>query len=165
MKLTMEKALEMMEQNGGSLNLRNTPITSLPDGLTVGDSLDLRGIDPVLWSRGKELCTSPVDRAEENRGRGRGRCEAKPHYRPQYCGVGTEGGKSMMVGVEPIRVEVKPLDYVELTEYIKAWPDKLIEFVSRRLADDDMREFAQELYDECCWPDRNGPDFRDWVES
>lgn len=71
----------------------------------------------------------------------------------------------MMVGVEPIRVEVKPLDYVELTEYIKACPDKLVEFVSWRIADDDMREFAQELYDEYCWPDRNGTDFRNRVES
>ena len=34
---------KMMEQNGGSLYLRGTGITSLPDGLTVGGYLDLEG--------------------------------------------------------------------------------------------------------------------------
>ena len=43
MKLTIEKAKEMMEQNGGSLDLSGTGITSLPEGLTVGGSLYLRG--------------------------------------------------------------------------------------------------------------------------
>ena len=43
MKLTMEKAMEMMERNGGDLDLRGTQITALPDNLTVGGSLDLRG--------------------------------------------------------------------------------------------------------------------------
>ena len=36
MKLTLEKAQEIMNENGGSLDLRGTPITSLPDNLTVG---------------------------------------------------------------------------------------------------------------------------------
>ena len=43
MKLTLEQAQEMMEHNGGSLDLRGTGITSLPDNLTVGGSLYLRG--------------------------------------------------------------------------------------------------------------------------
>ena len=40
-KLSLEKAKEMMEKTGGSLYLRGTPITALPDGLTVGGNLDL----------------------------------------------------------------------------------------------------------------------------
>ena len=43
MKLTLERAKQMMERNGGSLYLRGTQITSLPDNLTVGGSLDLSG--------------------------------------------------------------------------------------------------------------------------
>ena len=43
MKLTLEQAKERMKRNGGNLDLRGTPITALPDNLTVGGSLDLRG--------------------------------------------------------------------------------------------------------------------------
>ena len=43
MKLTLEKAQEIMNENGGSLDLRGTQITSLPDNLTVGGSLYLSG--------------------------------------------------------------------------------------------------------------------------
>ena len=42
MKLTLEDAKRMMEENGGSLDLRDTSITALPEGLTVGRYLDLR---------------------------------------------------------------------------------------------------------------------------
>ena len=41
MKLTLEKAKEMMERNGGSLYLSDTQIKELPEGLTVGGSLYL----------------------------------------------------------------------------------------------------------------------------
>ena len=41
MKLTLEKATAIMNKNNGSLNLHGTPITALPDNLTVGDWLDL----------------------------------------------------------------------------------------------------------------------------
>lgn len=40
MKLTLEEAKQRMDQ-WGSLNLSGTPITTLPDNLTVGGSLDL----------------------------------------------------------------------------------------------------------------------------
>lgn len=43
MNLTIERAIEMMEEDGGSLDLNGTGITSLPDNLTVGGSLYLRG--------------------------------------------------------------------------------------------------------------------------
>ena len=45
MELTMECAKALMAENGGSLNLRGTKITSLPDNLTVGGSLDLSGTE------------------------------------------------------------------------------------------------------------------------
>ncbi len=41
MKLTLEKVKKMMDENGGWLDLRNTQITTLPEGLTVGGSLYL----------------------------------------------------------------------------------------------------------------------------
>ena len=41
-KLTLEQAQKMMENNSGSLYLNGTPITALPDNLTVGGWLDLR---------------------------------------------------------------------------------------------------------------------------
>ena len=43
MEYTIEKLKEMMDNNGGSLDLRGTGITALPEGLTVGGSLYLRG--------------------------------------------------------------------------------------------------------------------------
>lgn len=43
MKLTLEEAKRMMDENGGSLDLSDTQITALPDNLTVGGSLDLSG--------------------------------------------------------------------------------------------------------------------------
>ena len=43
MNLTLEQLKKEMERNGGSLYLRGTNITALPEGLTVGGSLDLEG--------------------------------------------------------------------------------------------------------------------------
>lgn len=43
MKLTIEEAQNMMKRNGGDLDLSDTPIQTLPDNLTVGGSLYLRG--------------------------------------------------------------------------------------------------------------------------
>ena len=42
MEYTLEQLKKMMDANGGSLDLSDTPITSLPDGLTVGGALYLR---------------------------------------------------------------------------------------------------------------------------
>ena len=43
MKLTLKTAKRLMEENGGSLYLSGTQISSLPDNLTVGGSLYLSG--------------------------------------------------------------------------------------------------------------------------
>jgi len=51
MKLTLKKAKEMMERNGGSLDLSGTNITSLPEGLTVGGWLYLSGTSITNKSR------------------------------------------------------------------------------------------------------------------
>ena len=40
--LTLEQARELMDENGGWLDLYGTRVTSLPDNLTVGGCLDLR---------------------------------------------------------------------------------------------------------------------------
>lgn len=41
MKLTLEEANAIMNKNNGNLNLRGTPITQLPDNLTVGGRMNL----------------------------------------------------------------------------------------------------------------------------
>lgn len=56
----------------------------------------------------------------------------------------------------------QPLDYSDMTDYIRAWPDKLVSFVAHRLCDDDMTAFARELYEYICVGDRDGPAFEDW---
>ena len=43
MTYTLEELQEMMKKNGGSLDLRGTGITALPDNLTVGGYLNLEG--------------------------------------------------------------------------------------------------------------------------
>lgn len=64
---------------------------------------------------------------------------------------------------EPVRVPLgQPLDYTDMTDYIRAWPDKLVSFVAHRLCDDDMAHFARELYEYICVVDRDGPNFEEW---
>ncbi len=64
---------------------------------------------------------------------------------------------------DPIRVSVgQPLNYEDMTDYIRSWPDKLVSFVADRLCDDDMQPFARELYEYICWPDADGPNFEEW---
>ena len=43
MTLTMKRAVALMDESDGSLDLSGTQITALPDNLTVGGWLDLRG--------------------------------------------------------------------------------------------------------------------------
>ena len=52
-KLTLEQAKEIMEKNGGSLDLSGTQITALPDNLTVGGSLYLRDTQITATERRK----------------------------------------------------------------------------------------------------------------
>jgi hypothetical protein len=55
MELTLEMANEMMRENGGLLDLSGTPITSLPDSLTVGGWLDLSGCTSIKNQTVKHL--------------------------------------------------------------------------------------------------------------
>lgn len=67
---------------------------------------------------------------------------------------------------EPICASVgQPLDYTDMTDYIRSWPDKLVSFVADRLCDDDMKTFARELYEYICWPDTDGPAFEEWRKT
>lgn len=62
-----------------------------------------------------------------------------------------------------LRVEARPaLDYADMTDYIRSWPDKLVTFVADRLCDDDMAPFVRELYEYICQADRDGPAFEEW---
>ena len=51
---TLEELNKMMKKNDGNIDLIGTPITSLPDNLTVGGSLDLNGTK-IKNKRVKEL--------------------------------------------------------------------------------------------------------------
>ena len=44
---TLEELNEMMDKSGGHLDLRGTQITALPEGLTVGGSLDLENCTQI----------------------------------------------------------------------------------------------------------------------
>lgn len=66
----------------------------------------------------------------------------------------------------PVRVAWTPvIDYQDMTEYIRSWPDKLVAFAAQRLADDDMRAFARALYEYICQADADGPAFEEWRRS
>lgn len=63
----------------------------------------------------------------------------------------------------PIRVECRgQIDYGDMTDYIRAWPDKLVSFVADRLCDDDMAAFTRALYEYICEADHDGPAFEEW---
>ena len=47
MKYTLEELKQIMDENGGSLYLRGTQITQLPEGLTVGGSLYLENCTQI----------------------------------------------------------------------------------------------------------------------
>ena len=52
MNYTLEQLEQIMKKTGGSLDLRNTPITALPEGLTVGGWLDLNGTNITALPEG-----------------------------------------------------------------------------------------------------------------
>ncbi|MBQ7913748.1 MAG: hypothetical protein IJ308_08450 [Clostridia bacterium] len=70
MNYTKQQLEKMMEENGGSLDLRDTQITALPDNLTVGGSLALSGtqitalpdnltVGGSLYLRGTQITALP----------------------------------------------------------------------------------------------------------
>ena len=63
---------------------------------------------------------------------------------------------------EPIRVEIGQINYEDMVDYIKSWPDKLVSYVSDHLADDDMKDFVKGLYNNICYADQDGPAFEEW---
>ena len=66
---------------------------------------------------------------------------------------------------EPIIAEIKEINYCDVAEYIKSWPDKLVSYVCDHLVDDDMHEFVEGLYDHICYADKDGPAFEEWRKS
>ena len=70
MTYTLEKLEQMMRENGGNLYLLFSDVTSLPDGLTVGGTLDLGGtkitslpdnltVGGSLWLSGTQITSLP----------------------------------------------------------------------------------------------------------
>lgn len=65
-----------------------------------------------------------------------------------------------------LRVELPgAVDYSDMADYIRSWPDKLVSFVVERLCDDDMALFVRELYEYICWGDHDGPPYEEWRRS
>lgn len=68
--------------------------------------------------------------------------------------------------IEPLLVSVgQPLNYEDMVDYIRSWPDKLVTFVAERLCEDEMQPFARALYEYICVGDRDGPAFEEWRSS
>ena len=64
---------------------------------------------------------------------------------------------------EPVRVQgTGEIDLADMSQYLRAWPDKLVSFVRDHLADDGMEEFVRALYEYICVADRDGPAFERW---
>lgn len=60
-------------------------------------------------------------------------------------------------------VPIHPLiDYSDLSDYMKAYPDKVAKWLAHRIVDDDMKHIAEEFYEVACHPDSDGPDFELW---
>ena len=58
-----------------------------------------------------------------------------------------------------------PIDYVGLREYVKAWPDKLIEFFCFHSVDDEYDAFVSDFWEYCKEADKDGPAIERWLES
>lgn len=57
------------------------------------------------------------------------------------------------------------VDYSGLSEYAKAWPDKLVEYFRFTVADDEAQEFVKGFWDYCQTADKDGPAIKGWLES
>lgn len=60
-------------------------------------------------------------------------------------------------------VSIRPqIDYSDLAEYVKSYPDKVAKWFAFRLVDDDMEEITREFYEVACEADYDGPSFEEW---
>lgn len=57
------------------------------------------------------------------------------------------------------------IDYEDLLEYLKAWPDRLYRYLEEHLVDDESGGFVQGLYEDVCQADQYGPGFEEWRAS
>lgn len=57
------------------------------------------------------------------------------------------------------------IDYVGLSDYAKAWPDKLVSFFRDHCADDEYNPFVRGFWEHCKEPDKDGPGIEGWLES
>lgn len=58
-----------------------------------------------------------------------------------------------------------PIDYVGLSDYAKAWPDKLITFFDEHCVDDEYTTFVRDFWDYCQEADKDGPAIERWLET
>lgn len=57
------------------------------------------------------------------------------------------------------------IDYVGLSDYAKAWPDKLVSFFNDHCADDEYNPFVRDFWEYCKEADKDGPAIEGWLES
>ena len=60
---------------------------------------------------------------------------------------------------------MKLIDYVGLSDYAKAWPDKLVEYFCFTAADDESQGFVKGFWEYCQTADKDGPAIEGWLES
>lgn len=65
---------------------------------------------------------------------------------------------------EPIQADARlhVIDYYDLAEYAKAWPDKLISFFVDHLVDDKYQPFVLDFHEYAREADKDGPPFEEW---
>lgn len=64
-----------------------------------------------------------------------------------------------MVEAIPIHPQI---DYCDLADYMRAFPDKVADWLAHRIVDDDMKHIAEEFYEVAREPSYFGPDIELW---
>ena len=67
--------------------------------------------------------------------------------------------------MEPIRISIGPVDHVELMEFIKDHPEKLITYLDEHIADDDMQDFVRFFWEFASLDTWGGTTIPEWRAS
>lgn len=67
--------------------------------------------------------------------------------------------------MEPIRISIGPVDHVELMEFIKDHPEKLIAYLDEHISDDDMQDFVRFFWEFASLDTWGGTTITEWRAS
>lgn len=71
----------------------------------------------------------------------------------------------MMNDAVVIRIEAERLDHVELMEFIKDHPEKLLAYMDEHIADDEMQDFAHDFFAFAMYDTWGGTTIQEWRGS